>query len=106
MATIIDPKAVRYAREKFRPMAEEALRLYRTIAEFQAKIVEFETITSGNAGSDIIGDGNQNLDPVYPRTKQNVAELKDVIENLKTAFETSDRLARLSGWSANSLPLY
>lgn len=103
MADITDPKAKRHAAD-FRKVAEAALSVYRTIEQFQAKVVEFETITQQNLDGDIIGDDTR--DPIYPVTKLNVAQLKDVFLGLEAAYEESDRLARLRRWTANSLPLY
>lgn len=107
MPAITAPKAVAFARQNARPIAEDALSLYRTAKQFQSLIVErFETFTGGNDNADIVGNGESDTPGIYPVTKENVAQLKFVMEKLVECFETSDRIAVLNRWVVNSSPLY
>lgn len=105
MAAITHPRALRFRDNNARVIAEQALSLYRTIGQFQTLLVEnFENLTGANANGDTIGESENHV--LHPITKENVAQLKFVIEQLEACFDTDDRVAILSRWAVNSSPYF
>ncbi len=92
MANITDPQAVDFANTKARAIANLIESLDRTIDIFLIDVVEdFEDRTGGNANGDVVIVEGLINDSRNPITKQNIAELKFVVEQIKACLDQDDR---------------
>lgn len=106
MAEITDAQAVRFANENARTLADLIERMDRTLDAFALNVVrDFEEVTGGNQNGDVIVDGSA-ADGRNGVTKQDVAALKFVCEQLKACMNTDDRRAVVHRWAVNSAPLF
>lgn len=102
--TITNPTAIKFANEKCRVLADLIEKTRRAAQQFATDVVpEFENLTTGDASGDIINDG-ADVDGRGQVTKNNVAELKFVAEQLVAALTLDDRAQIVSRWSVNSAP--
>lgn len=106
MADITNPQAVDFCNEKLRVLADLIERARRTSEQFLIDITtEFEAHTGGNANEDVIIDGAAQ-DGRSVITKQRVAEVKFVAEQLVTCLNTDDRETLIANVSVNGQPLF
>lgn len=106
MADITNPQAIKFCNEKLRPLADLIEKTRRTAEQFAVDIVtEFEAHTSGNANGDVILDGAA-TDGRSIITKQNVAEVKFVAEQIAAAANQDDRELLIANVSVNGQPLF
>ncbi len=103
---ITDAQAVRFANENARTIADLIGKLDRTLDQFALNVVrDFEAKTSGNTSGEVIDDGADE-DGRNAVTKNNVAQLKFVCEQLKACLDTDDRRAIVNTWAVNTQPIY
>lgn len=111
MANIIHPQAIKFANENARTIADLLGKLDRTTDQFLLNVVrDFETPTSGNANGDVISDGSEPAAPTPDGrpsvTKENVAQLKFVVEQIQAAMRQDDRQEIVNRWAVNTQPIY
>lgn len=106
MANIVNATAVKFCNEKARVLADLIEKTRRTAEQFALDIVvEFENLTGGNSGGDLIVDGSA-TDGRQPITKDSIAALKFVAEQLVVSLTTDDRADLVAGVSVNGQPSY
>jgi hypothetical protein len=107
MANIVDPLVAKVCNEELRVIADAIERLNRMAPQAMLDIVVVENrpsfINANNA--DIVLDGSE-TDGRKPVTKENILQLKFVIEQLQSAMNESDRAAVVHRWAVNSVPLF
>ncbi len=105
MADITSPQAIRFCNENVRIIADLTEKLRRTGEQFLINVVEFETITSGNANGDVVLDGAAS-DGRQICTKQSVAEVKYVVEQLVACLNQDDRETLIHNLVTNGQPAF
>lgn len=106
MANITNTQAVRFCNEKARVLADLVEKTRRTAQQFALDVVsEFEANVGGNAGGDLVVDGSA-TDGRQPVTKDSIAALKYVAEQLVTCLTTDDRAVLVANVSVNGQPAY
>jgi len=104
--TITDPQAAGFANTRCRTLADLMASLDRTLPQFALEVVrDFENLTGANDNAEVIKDGSF-TDGRSQVTKQNVAELKFVAEQIAAVFNTSDYRALVNNWVVNGAPLF
>jgi len=105
---ITSQQAKRFSNENARVLANQLLKTYRTSLQFLDNVVrDFENLAQVQSAQneDVIEDGGEQAGrPVV--TKLNVAQLKFVVEQFKSAMETDDRLDLTNAWAHDTTPLY
>lgn len=105
MADITNAQAVRFVNENARPLADLMESVRRTAEQFAINVVAFEAVTSGNANGDVVIDGAA-TDGRPLATKQKVAELKYVAEQLVAALTLDNREDLVHGLVVNGQPRF
>lgn len=112
MADIVNAQAVKFCNQNARTIADLISKLDRTLPAFALNVVrDFEHQTNGNASEDRIIDGattanDINEDGRTKVTKNNVAQLKFVCEQLLAVMNTSDYRALVNNWVTNGNPIF
>lgn len=100
---ITNPQAIRFT-ERARAIANALGSLTRTLPQFALDVVsDFEVITSGAPGNDVISDGSSSIRPI---TKDNIAQLKYVAEQVLAALKQDDREAIVSRIATHTQPMF
>lgn len=103
---IKNQQAIRFANEKGRLLADLIQKMDRTAEQFLLAVVQdFENQTGNDANDAVIDDGSL-VDGRNQITKENVAQLKYVVEQLRACMGTDDRRAIVSRFAVNGQPLY
>ncbi len=105
MADITNAQAVRFVNEQARPMADLIEKARRTAEQFAINVVAFEADTSGNANGDVVIDGAA-TDGRPLCTKQKIAELKYVAEQMVAALTADNREELVHGLVTNGQPIF
>lgn len=106
MAAITDPRAVKFCNEKVRILADLIEKTRRTAEQFAIDVVtEFEAHTGGNVNGDAVSDGAPG-DGRSVITKQSVAEIKYVAEQLVACLNQDDRESIVAAVSVNGQPAF
>ncbi len=106
MANITNPQAVNFCNNKARRLADLIEKARRTAEQFLIDITtEFEANVGGNANEDVIIDGAA-TDGRQVITKQNIAEVKYVAEQLVACLNQDDRETLIANVSVNGDPLF
>lgn len=105
MADITNPQVVKFCNEKVRTAADLIEKTRRTCEQLLVDLVGVETLVQAAADKDQIDDGSK-TDGRKVIAKENIAQLKFVVEQLVACLNTDDRAQIVARWSVNGQPIF